>query len=108
VKDLVDLVLLSGYRPIAKVELSTVLEAVFRSRATHEIPKSFPHPPDNWRDPYRKLSETLPIAPDIDEAFAKVAAFLDPVFASRNDEQWWNPDTQLWVTGKPLASPVGP
>jgi hypothetical protein len=38
VKDLVDLMLLSGYRPIAMVELGTVLESVFLSRATHELP----------------------------------------------------------------------
>jgi hypothetical protein len=107
VKDLVDLVLLSGYRPIAMLELGTVVDAVFRSRATHELPKAFPIPPANWRDPYRKLSETLPITPDIGEAHARVAAFLDPVFAARNGEHWWNPNTQLWVTGKPAASPAG-
>ena len=101
VKDLVDLVLLSGYRPIAMVELGTVLEAVLRTRATHEFPKSFPLPPDNWREPYRKLSEPLPITTDIDQAHRSVASFLDPVTATRIDENWWDPTRRLWVTEQP-------
>ena len=38
-QDLVDLVLLSGYRPIAMVELGTVLEAVFRTLRDARIPE---------------------------------------------------------------------
>jgi hypothetical protein len=104
VKDLVDLMLLSGHRPIAMTELGTVLDAVFRSRATHELPKSFPLPPDDWRDAYQKLSETLPITSDIDEAHASVAAFLDPVFGTRTDDRWWDPMRRIWIDGKPSAS----
>ena len=103
VKDLVDLVLLSGYRPIAMAELGSVLEAVFRTRATHELPKSFPLPPNNWRESYRRLSEPLPITTDIDLAHSSVAAFLDPVTATRADESWWDPTRRLWIAEKPAS-----
>jgi hypothetical protein len=102
VKDLVDLVLLSGYRPIAMMELGTVLDAVFQARATHELPKSFPLPPDDWREAYRKLSEPLSITSDIDEAHKNVAAFLDAVFIRSGEEQWWwDPNSRIWTPGKP-------
>jgi hypothetical protein len=99
VKDLVDVMLLSGNRPIAMMELGTVLDAVFRSRATHELPERFPLPPDYWRDAYRKLSETLPMTSAIDEAHASVATFLDPVLTTRNEEHWWEPTMRIWVKG---------
>jgi len=85
-------------------EFGGVLEAVFRTRATHELPKSFPLPPDNWRDAYRKLSEPLPITTDIDQAHISVAAFLDPLTAKRPDENWWDPSKRLWVREKPVPS----
>lgn len=106
VKDLVDLMLLSGYRPLAIEELATALDAVFRSRATHDIPKRVPLPPDDWRDVYRKLSETLPITPEILEAHASVAAFLDPVLTARTEENW-DPIRRIWVPGKPKPPPDG-
>ena len=84
-------------------ELGSVLEAVFRTRATHEFPKSFPLPPNNWRESYRRLSEPLPITTDIDQAHSSVAAFLDPVTAARVDENWWDPTRRLWVAEKPTS-----
>lgn len=101
VKDLVDLVLLSGYRPIALAQLAAILDAVFRARATHDLPKRFPLPPEHWHDVYRKLSATLPIASDISEAHAAVAAFLDPVLARGNEGHWWDPIRRIWVAERP-------
>lgn len=98
VKDLVDLVLLSGYRPIPMTDLGTAIDGVFRSRATHDLPKSFPLPPDEWHDVYPKLSEPLPISHDIGEAHASVAAFLDPTLTSRIEGHWWNPNSRMWAS----------
>lgn len=101
VKDLVDLVLLSGYRPIAMTHLGTTIDGVFRSRATHDLPKSFPLPPLEWHDVYPKLSETLPISHDVGEAHASIATFLDPVFTSRIEGYWWNPHSRMWAGAEP-------
>jgi hypothetical protein len=99
VKDLVDLVLLSAYRQVAATELASVLDSVFRSRATHDLPKRFPLPPEDWGEVYRKLSETLPITSNIGEAHASVAAFLDPVLGSRGARSW-DPVTRIWVAAE--------
>jgi hypothetical protein len=104
VKDLVDLVLLSGYRPIALKQLAAMLDAVFRTRATHDLPENFPLPPEHWHDVYRKLSATLPIGPDSSEAHAAVAAFLDPVLAAGNEGHWWDPVGRMWVVERPNPS----
>jgi hypothetical protein len=101
VKDLVDLVLLSGYRPIEANALATVLDAVFHARATHELPKSFAPPPRDWLEPYKKLSETLPITSDVNEGHARVAAFLDPLLAGAENGNWWDAATRAWMPEKP-------
>lgn len=104
VKDLVDLVLLSRYRPVERTLLSNALDTVFRSRATHPLPQSVPAPPRDWEEPYRTLSEALPITPRLDEAYANVVAFLDPVLTSRPEAQWWHPAVRAWKSEGPLPS----
>lgn len=101
VKDLVDLVLLSNHRPIEAKALFRILESVFCARATHGLPKSVPPPPISWGEPYRKLSQTLPITSDVGEAHMCVAAFLDPVLEGPPGGQWWDSTAQAWTLKKP-------
>lgn len=99
VKDLVDLVLLLGYRPLRASTLLFAIDTVFRNRNSHERPQNLPPPPPGWDKTYEKLSETLPITHDVTEAFRQVASFLDPMLADPTKEQWWDPEARAWRAG---------
>lgn len=99
VKDLVDLALLSSFGEIDGATLRTTLDGVFRARASHELPTSFPLPPSSWTVPYRKLTETLDdLSPQLIDGHKIVAEFLDPVLVDRYAVQTlqWNPSSRSW------------
>jgi hypothetical protein len=52
-----------------------------------------------WAAPYRRLAETVDIEPNLSTAYARAAAFLDPVLSGKPGGQW-NTRLQEWV---PLA-----
>ncbi|MGK4905780.1 nucleotidyl transferase AbiEii/AbiGii toxin family protein [Streptomyces albus] len=64
VKDLTDLVLLIETGMAADAELYRVVRHVFTIRNTHDVPRSIPDPPPQWRDTYPllagQLTETTP------------------------------------------------
>lgn len=78
VKDLVDIVLLVDAAPIDVDAQADVLQKVFEARGTHPIPRELPPPPAEWRGPYARLADGLPVPPTSDEAYVYVAERLLP------------------------------
>lgn len=83
VKDLPDLALLSGIRPINAESLETAIRRTFEFRRTHDIPKLIPAPPEPWRTPYRAMAESngLPWT-SLESVFEAVRDVLDPILDS--------------------------
>lgn len=96
VKDLPDIALLAGVREIAGQLLSTALSQTFESRATHELPKSFPNPPEQWRAPYARMAQLDELQwKDLDTVTESVRRFLEPVL-DRTHQSVWSPDRWQW------------
>src|SRR5262249_7163618 len=53
VKDLVDLVIVSGHAAFWAMDLHAALQATFHARDTQTLPVALPSPPADWRVPYR-------------------------------------------------------
>jgi hypothetical protein len=95
-KDLVDILLIESSPTIEAGPLRHALENAFAERARQPLPISLPPPPATWADPYRRLAKTVNVEPDVDAAFTRAAAFLDPILGGRTHGEW---DTQRreWV-----------
>jgi hypothetical protein len=87
-KDLVDILLIAGSEPLDAAALHEAIEATFAQRGQQPLPASLPSPPDAWREPYRRLAAEVDVEPDLDNAFAEAAAFLDPILAGRATGVW--------------------
>jgi hypothetical protein len=98
-KDLVDILLIEGTATIEADALRHALETTFSERALQPLPASLQAPPTMWAAPYRRLAETVDIEPNLSTAYARAAAFLDPVLSGKPGGQW-NTRLQEWV---PLA-----
>jgi nucleotidyltransferase AbiEii toxin of type IV toxin-antitoxin system len=95
-KDLVDILLIESSTTIDAGPLRHALESTFAERARQPLPTSLPPPPATWADPYRRLADTVNVESDLTAAFARAAAFLDPVLAGRTSGQW-DPQRREWV-----------
>jgi hypothetical protein len=95
-KDLVDILLIENSTAIQADNLHQALEQTFAERARQPLPTSLPPPPTTWADPYKRLATTVEVESDLSAAFARAAAFLDPVLGGHAHGQW---DTQYgaWV-----------
>ena len=82
VKDLPDMALLATIPGLDAAELRAAIHATFTFRGTHAVPLMLPAPPPNWVDRYRNMADAESLAwKDLQEVFAAVAGFLDPVLA---------------------------
>ncbi len=95
-KDLVNILLIENSTPIDAGPLRHALESTFAERARQPLPTSLPPPPATWADPYKRLADTVNVESDLTAAFARAAAFLDPVLAGRTRGQW-NPQRREWI-----------
>lgn len=98
-KDLVDILLIESSATIDAAALRHALEGTFEERALQSLPNSFPPPPTIWVDPYKRLADTVDIEPDLSAAFARAAAFLDPVLAGHAHGHW-NTRSANWIPGE--------
>lgn len=96
-KDLVDILLIEDSATIAAGSLRHALVSTFAERARQQLPTSLPPPPTTWTAPYKRLADTVDVETDLSAAFARAAAFPDPVLAGRSDGEW-NSRRGEWVT----------
>ena len=94
-KDLVDILLIAGTARLGAAQLREALEATFRDRAQQPLPASLPPPPENWREPYRRLATEVDVEAELDHAYAEAAAFLDPILADHTGGVW-DPKRRTW------------
>ena len=95
-KDLIDILLIESSTTIDAGLLRHALESTFAERARQPLPTSLPPPPATWADPYKRLADTVHVESDLTAAFARAAAFLDPVLAGRISGRW-DPQRREWV-----------
>lgn len=95
-KDLIDILLIESSTTIEASALRHALEGTFSDRALQPLPTSLQPPPTIWADPYRRLADTVDIESDLSAAYARTAAFLDPVLAGHASGQWDN-QRRKWV-----------
>ena len=94
VKDLVDIVLLAGMRPMAAETLLEALRATFQNRQTHTLPVALPDPPSNWAAPFRRLAGEVGLKSEhLDAGIELARRFLDPVLQGQARGLW---DPQQW------------
>jgi Nucleotidyl transferase AbiEii toxin, Type IV TA system len=84
VKDLVDMVLIL-HAGVDSERLELAIAEIFRHRATHEPPTALLPPPADWSISYAALARSLPVPPDLDEAFGYVYERLSAVLSIFND-----------------------
>ncbi len=94
-KDLVDILLIASAEGIDAGALRDALTRTFEQRARQPLPDSLPPPPGDWARPFGRLAKDVSLEPDLDAAFTRAAAFLDPVLGGRVAGQW-DPNTMRW------------
>lgn len=95
VKDLPDIALLAGIRPLQAERLRKALEQTFAHRATHPLPPALPDPPTSWSTPYQAIARENELAwPTLEQVTEVVVRFLNPVLAGGNGV--WHPVEWIW------------
>jgi len=96
VKDLVDVLLLAGLQPLPGSSVQQALQATFQALDTHPVPLRLSPPPENWRQPWRRMAgETGLIWRDIDDAMVAIQQFVHPVLQNQQPGTW-NPIQWTW------------
>jgi predicted nucleotidyltransferase component of viral defense system len=96
-KDLVDLSLIAELSTLDAARLRQAIDATFANRATDQLPRSLPAPPEEWRTPFRALAQAVGVADDLGAGHTTAAALLDPVLSDKIKRGRWNPDDQEWA-----------
>jgi hypothetical protein len=98
IKDLPDIALLAGAKPLDGRRLREALEQTFAFRKTHALPSSLPAPLDTWEAPYAAMAREDDLAwPTLAEVTAAAKALLDPVLAG-GESGTWDPGTRKWAS----------
>jgi hypothetical protein len=90
------MVLISELADFRAGRLRQVVEEVFATRATHELPTQLPPPPSRWARPYRMLAIEVGVDPDPRRGHRQVARLLDPLFAGISLEYRWYREALAW------------
>lgn len=99
VKDLPDMPLLATVGPLEAKRLREAFEVVFGFRKTHDVPQSFPSPPESWSGPYAKIASDNSLQWSTLDAVTNAARqFLDPVLTTADDATW-DRDSWSWRRG---------
>jgi hypothetical protein len=97
VKDLVDIVLIAGMWPMSAEKLLEAIEATFRIRATHALPRDFSDPPANWAATYRRLATEVGLEADrLEKGIELARSFLNPLLQGRA-RGLWDPEGWQWT-----------
>jgi hypothetical protein len=94
-KDLVDILLIAGSERLDAASLREALDVAFRERGQQPLPSSLPPPPENWKEPYRRLATEVDVEPELDNAWPEASAFLDPILAGLTTGVW-EPQARTW------------
>jgi hypothetical protein len=88
-KDLPDLALLAGVKPLESKRVRAALEQTFGFRKTHDLPAALPEPPATWVAPYAAMAAEDQLAwSTLTDVTAAARAFLDPLLGGSPDLIW--------------------
>jgi hypothetical protein len=81
-KDLVDLLLLVRAGGLSQANLAEAVHMTFERRQTHPVPTTLAPPPASWETQFRKLAAECGLSSDLENGFAEMRAFFDPLLRS--------------------------
>jgi hypothetical protein len=100
VKDLPDLALLAGIKPLDSARLRAAMEQTFEFRKTHALPTLLPEPPAAWESSYAAMAREDGLAwPTLADVAAAGRAFLDPVLGTP-PAATWDPAMARWILNR--------
>jgi len=82
VRDLVDMVLLIQSATLAQNKVTEAIRVTFERRKTHSSPNTIPVPPAEWQNPYRALARECDLSRQLEDAFAVLRVFMQPILNS--------------------------
>lgn len=82
VRDLVDMVLLIQCGALKNDKVAEAVRVTFERRKTHAAPNALPLPPAQWQKPYEALARECGISGRVEDAFANLRAFIEPILRS--------------------------
>jgi Nucleotidyl transferase AbiEii toxin, Type IV TA system len=95
-KDLPDLALLAGVKPLESKRVRAALEQTFGFRKTHDLPAALPEPPATWAAPYAAMAAEDQLGwATLADVTSAARAFLDPVLGGSLD-LIWDPARRAW------------
>lgn len=97
IKDLVDLAPVAELFPLDAATLREGIEATFTVRGTHTAPSTLPLPPDDWRAPFRRLSEAAGVSGDLRRGHSAAAALVDPILEATVERGTWDFEGRRWT-----------
>ncbi|MHB8500890.1 MAG: hypothetical protein ACYDHE_08095 [Candidatus Acidiferrales bacterium] len=96
-RDLADILLAASLEQFNSTKLQQALEATFRIRASHDLPRELPDPPSRIAASYRQMARELDLPwPTIEEARGAVAQFLNPILGG-DARPTWDPVAWRWT-----------
>lgn len=97
VKDFVDILLLAELGNISSNTLQLAILETFRNADTHTLPSNVPQPPSNWEQMYRSMADEVGLnGTSLNQAYAALQNFLDPVLRDVEGELSWDPIKWSW------------
>ncbi len=81
-KDLIDLLLLVRAGGLSQANLAEAVHLTFERRQTHPVPTTLVPPPASWETQFRKLAADCGLSSDLENGFAEMRAFFDPLLRS--------------------------
>ncbi len=97
IKDLVDLALIAELFPLDAATFREEIEATFAARGTHTAPSTLPFPPEEWRAPFRRLSEAAGVSGDLWVGHSAAAALVDPILGATVERGTWDFEGRRWT-----------
>ena len=82
VRDLVDMVLLIQSGMLLHNKVTEAIRVTFECRKTHSLPGTLPVPSAEWQNPYRALARECNLSGQLEDAFAVLRMFMEPILGS--------------------------
>lgn len=96
-RDLADILLAATLEKFDSGKLRQAIEATFRARTSHALPREMPQPPGRISSSYMQLAHELDLPwPTIREAEQSAAQFLNPILKG-NARPRWDPIAWKWI-----------
>jgi hypothetical protein len=73
------MVLLIQSGTLTNEKVAEAIRVTFERRRTHALPNTLPVPPAEWQNPYRALARECDLSGQVEDAFAVLQMFIEPI-----------------------------